>query len=100
MLTSACRKHSINTKLKNCNLSLILEYNPKLSEATPTTRVAYVKFMAHAMRRESTADGADKNDTETDVEADKSVTPAKTSKIDKNKIRKSILRSASKASAV
>lgn len=33
-----------------------LEYNPKLSEATPSTRVAYVKFMAGAMRREQAND--------------------------------------------
>lgn len=69
----------------HCSLafSFYLEYNPKLSEATQTTRVAYVKFMAHAMRRESNADA----DTET-------------KEVDMNKVRKSILRTASKASAV
>lgn len=60
-----------------------LEYNPKLSEATQTTRVAYVKFMAHAMRRESNAEG----DTEKKG-------------VDMKQVRKSILRTASKSSAV
>lgn len=60
-----------------CNI----EYNPKLSEATPTTRVAYVKFMAHTMRRES--------NTEQQEET-----------ADKSHPLKSILRTASKTSAV
>lgn len=37
----------------------IPEYNPKLSDATPTTRVAYVKFMARTLRKEQTADDAE-----------------------------------------
>lgn len=69
-----------------------IEYNPKLSEATPTTRVAYVKFMAHAMRRESNAEKLDQENTD----ADKS----KTETSDDKKIQKSILRTSSKASAV
>lgn len=64
------------------------EYNPKLSEATPTTRVAYVKFMAHAMRRESDADHRNQ-----DLDASKGETSTKN-------VHKSILRTASKANAV
>lgn len=29
-----------------------IEYNPKLSDATPTTRVAYVKFMATTLKKD------------------------------------------------
>lgn len=67
-------------------LSWLLEFNPKLSEATKTTRIAYVKFMAPTIRRESLADGEKgaNNPTEADT----------------TKIRKSILRAASKSSTV
>lgn len=66
-----------------------IEYNPKLSEATPTTRVAYVKFMAHTMRRESNAEQAnmDADESKGETSGDK-------------KAHKSILRTTSKASAV
>lgn len=66
------------------------EYNPKLSEATPTTRVAYVKFMATTMRRES---NADQNDRDNDVDNKKD-------EISAQKLRKSILRTAPKPTAV
>lgn len=59
------------------------ECNPKLSEATPTTRIAYVKFMAPTIRRESLADDETKKPEP-----------------DRNKLRKSILRAASKTSMV
>lgn len=70
-------------------LSSQTEYNPKLSDATPTTRVAYVKFMAHAMRRESSADKNDQ-DNDDDVEGETSA----------KKVHKSILRSKSKKDTV
>lgn len=34
------------------------EFNPKLSEATPVTRLAYIKFMKPALRREQDAEDA------------------------------------------
>lgn len=34
-----------------------IAYNPKLSDATPTTRVAYVKFMAKTMKKEHVEEG-------------------------------------------
>lgn len=61
----------------------IIEYNPKLSEVSSTTRVAYVKFMAPSMRRESSAD-ENKSDTDTV----------------KSRVQKSILRTASKLDTV
>lgn len=64
-------------------LRLILEYNPKLSEVSSTTRVAYVKFMAPSMRRES---NSDENTTASDTV--------------KSRVQKSILRTASKLSTV
>lgn len=56
------------------------EYNPKLSDATSATRVAYVKFMAHTLRKEQNED--DKADVKIVHE------------------KKSILRTTSKASVV
>lgn len=44
--------------------AFLAEYNPKLSEATPTTRVAYVKFMAKAMRKEQTDDEKEEKPSE------------------------------------
>lgn len=56
------------------------EYNPKLSDATSATRVAYVKFMAHTLRKEQNEDD----------QADVKIVHEK----------KSILRTTSKASVV
>lgn len=40
-------------------LWLPIEYNPKLSDATPVTRLAYIKFMKPALRREQIAEDAE-----------------------------------------
>ncbi|XP_031631635.1 transient receptor potential protein [Contarinia nasturtii] len=71
----------VNQGLK-MNTQKIVEYNPKLSEAKPSTRVAYVKFMAPTMRRESNAEN---NTAEVESGA-------------KQQLRKSILRTVSKTS--
>lgn len=57
------------------------EYNPKLSDASSATRVAYVKFMAHTFRKEQ---NADEQQTEVKIVQEK----------------KSILRSTSKGNVV
>lgn len=46
------RRHIVENKSDAQNTDQLLEYNPKLVDVTPTTRIAYAKFMTPKIKKE------------------------------------------------
>ncbi|KAF3423606.1 hypothetical protein E2986_03956 [Frieseomelitta varia] len=57
-------QHSPNSDLASLDPNRLVDYNPNLSEVSPTTRIAYAKFMMGRSRPVKAEDGEVKNEGE------------------------------------
>ncbi|XP_059621283.1 transient receptor potential protein [Phlebotomus argentipes] len=63
--TNSIRRHIADNVKKGISVDTekIIEFNPKLSEVTPKTRVAYVKFMANTIQKDKDAKSSNVHQT-------------------------------------
>ncbi|KOX80578.1 Transient receptor potential protein [Melipona quadrifasciata] len=88
-------QHSPNSDLASLDPNRLVDYNPNLSEVSPTTRIAYAKFMMGRSRPAKEEDGEVKNEGEG---SQKSVRIAGEPSIGRSALKKSLLKSISSGS--
>ncbi|KAK1119753.1 hypothetical protein K0M31_013169 [Melipona bicolor] len=88
-------QHSPNSDLASLDPNRLVDYNPNLSEVSPTTRIAYAKFMMGRSRPIKEEDGEVKNEGEG---SQKSVRIAGEPSIGRSALKKSLLKSISSGS--